>query len=98
VLSFIVAFGLSKAVTDLVAGVVAERSGGRQRLLIVGWLLALPVPLLIWLALGWWLVVVANLFLGANQGLAWSMTVRGLAGPGRHRLAAANPAGLSLGA
>src|SRR5436190_4321953 len=90
VLSFIIAFGLSKALVDLLAGSLAERKGGRRRLLIIGWALALPVPLLIWAAPGWWLVVIANLFLGANQGLAWSMTVNmkiDLVGPRQRGLA-----------
>jgi MFS family permease len=74
VLSFIVAFGLAKSFTNLAAGALAERLG-RRRLLIAGWALALPVPLLIAVAPSWAWVVVANLFLGVNQGLAWSMTV-----------------------
>ena len=74
VLSFIVAFGLAKSFTNLGAGALAERIG-RRRLLIVGWLVALPVPLLIGVAPTWAWVVAANLFLGVNQGLAWSMTV-----------------------
>jgi MFS family permease len=90
VLSFIIAFGVSKALVDLVAGALAERKGGRRRLLIIGWALALPVPLLIWAAPGWWLVVIANLLLAANQGLAWSMTVNmkiDLVGPRQRGLA-----------
>jgi MFS family permease len=89
-LSFIIAFGLSKALIDLVAGALAERKGARRRLLVIGWALALPVPLLIWAAPGWWMVVIANLFLGANQGLAWSMTVNmkiDLVGPRQRGLA-----------
>ena len=74
VLSFIVAFGLAKSLTNLAAGVLAERAG-RRRLLIVGWAVALPVPLLIALAPSWTWIVAANVFLGVNQGLAWSMTV-----------------------
>ena len=74
VLSFIVAFGLAKSFTNLGAGALAERIG-RRRLLIAGWLLALPVPLLIGVAPSWAWIVAANLFLGVNQGLAWSMTV-----------------------
>ncbi|MCA1677954.1 MAG: MFS transporter [Actinobacteria bacterium] len=74
VLSFIVAFGLAKSVTNLAAGTLADRSG-RRRLLIVGWTLALPVPLLIGLAPSWEWVIAANALLGINQGLAWSMTV-----------------------
>ena len=74
VLSFIVAFGAAKAVTNLAAGTLATRVG-RRRLLLIGWLLALPVPLLIGLAPSWAVVVAANALLGVNQGLAWSMTV-----------------------
>ena len=89
VLSFIVAFGLSKAVTNLAAGVLVERVG-RQRLLVLGWLLALPVPLLIALAPSWAFIVVANVALGLNQGLTWSMAVVmkvDLVGPRRRGLA-----------
>ena len=74
VLSFIVAFGLAKALTNLAAGSLASRAG-RRRLLIAGWVIALPVPLLIALAPSWEWVVAANVLLGVNQGLAWSMTV-----------------------
>jgi MFS family permease len=74
VLAFIVAFGLAKAFTNLGAGALAERVG-RRRLLIAGWALALPVPLLIAVAPSWAWIVAANVLLGANQGLAWSMTV-----------------------
>jgi MFS family permease len=74
VLSFIVAFGLAKSFTNLGAGALAARVG-RKRLLILGWVLALPVPLLVGIAPSWAWVVAANVFLGVNQGLAWSMTV-----------------------
>ena len=74
VLSFIVAFGLAKALTNLGAGALAQRLG-RRRLLVLGWALALPVPLLIAIAPSWGWVVAANVLLGVNQGLAWSMTV-----------------------
>jgi MFS family permease len=89
VLSFIVAFGLAKSFTNLGAGALAERIG-RRRLLIAGWLVALPVPLLIGVAPSWAWVVAANLLLGINQGLAWSMTVVmkiDLVGPERRGLA-----------
>jgi MFS family permease len=74
VLSFIVAFGLAKAFTNLGAGAFAERLG-RRRLLLLGWAVALPVPLLIGIAPNWGWIVAANALLGVNQGLAWSMTV-----------------------
>jgi MFS family permease len=89
VLSFIVAFGLAKAFTNLGAGAFAERVG-KRRLLIVGWAVALPVPLLIAVAPSWGWVVAANALLGVNQGLAWSMTVLmkiDLVGPRRRGLA-----------
>jgi MFS family permease len=89
VLSFIVAFGLAKSFTNFGAGALAERVG-RRRLLVLGWILALPVPLLIALAPSWTWIVAANVFLGINQGLAWSMTVVmkiDLVGPQRRGLA-----------
>jgi MFS family permease len=89
VLAFVVAFGTAKALANLGAGALADRIG-RKRLLVLGWLLALPVAPLIALAPSWWLIVAANLFLGASQGLAWSMTVVmkiDLAGPLRRGLA-----------
>jgi MFS family permease len=89
ILSFVVAFGITKALANLAAGGLAERVG-RKRLLVLGWLFALPVPLLIAVAPSWWVIVVANLFLGLNQGLAWSMTVVmkiDLVGPMRRGLA-----------
>ena len=89
VLSFIVAFGLAKACTNLAAGGLAARVG-RRRLLILGWALALPVPVLIAVAPTWGVVVAANALLGINQGLTWSMTVVmkiDLVGPRRRGLA-----------
>ena len=89
ILAFVVAFGAAKAITNLAAGELAERLG-RKRLLVIGWLVALPVPLLIGLAPSWWFIVAANLLLGVNQGFAWSMTVVmkiDLAGPRRRGLA-----------
>jgi MFS family permease len=89
ILSFVVAFGIAKALSNLAAGGLADRVG-RKRLLVIGWLIALPVPLMIALAPSWGWIVAANLFLGANQGLAWSMTVVmkiDLVGPRRRGLA-----------
>jgi MFS family permease len=88
-LSFIVAFGLAKALTNLAAGALAARAG-RRPLLIGGWVVALPVPVLIAVAPSWQWIVAANLLLGVNQGLAWSMTVVmkiDLAGPERRGFA-----------
>src|SRR6202007_891213 len=87
--SFIVSFGITKAVLNLVAGRVSERVG-RKHILVAGWLFALPVPFLIIYAPSWWWIDVANVLLGANQALAWSMTVImkvDLVGPRRRGLA-----------
>jgi MFS family permease len=87
--SFVGSFGIAKAVANLSAGALAERFS-RRNVLIAGWLTALPVPLMIIFAPNWWWIVAANVFLGANQGLAWSMTVNmkiDLAGPARRGLA-----------
>lgn len=89
ILAFVVAFGGAKAFTNLAAGALADRVG-RKRLLVAGWLVAVPVPLLVGLAPSWWWIVAANVLLGVNQGLAWSMTVVmkiDLAGPRRRGLA-----------
>ncbi|HSK15226.1 MAG TPA: MFS transporter [Gaiellaceae bacterium] len=89
ILSFVVAFGIAKALANLAAGGLADRAG-RKRLLVAGWVLALPVAPLIAFAPGWELVILANVFLGASQGLAWSMTVLmkiDLVGPRRRGLA-----------
>jgi MFS family permease len=88
-LSFVIAFGIAKALTNLAAGALAQRTG-RRRLLIAGWVVALPVPLLIAVAPSWGWIVAANALLGVNQGLAWSMTVVmkiDLVGPRRRGLA-----------
>ena len=88
-LSFLVAFGLAKAGANLLAGHLSDRIG-RKRVLVAGWIAALPVaPIIIW-APSWGWVVAANALLGVNQGLAWSMTVImkiDLAGPRRRGLA-----------
>jgi MFS family permease len=89
ILAFVVAFGAAKALANLVSGELAERLG-RKRLLVIGWAIALPVPVLIGIAPSWWFVVAANVLLGLNQGFAWSMTVVmkiDLAGPARRGLA-----------
>lgn len=71
--SFVIAFGLVKGVMNFVAGRVAEFAG-RRRVLIAGWLVAIPIPLLLYFAPNWNWVVVATVLLGINQGLTWSMT------------------------
>jgi MFS family permease len=74
VTSFIVSFGVVKAVTNLVSGQLAD-SWGRKKTLILGWAVGLPVPFLIIWAPAWGWIVAANVLLGVNQGLSWSMTV-----------------------
>jgi len=89
VLSFIVSFGIVKALANFLAGNLADRIG-RKHVLVVGWLIGLPVPLLILWAPSWAWIVVANVFLGANQALCWSMTVNmkiDLVGPARRGFA-----------
>ena len=73
-LTFIVAFGITKALVNYFAGTLADRFG-RKPVLLVGWLFGLPVPLLLMFAPTWGWVVFANVLLGVNQGLAWSVTV-----------------------
>src|SRR5690625_2669117 len=73
-LSFIISFGFSKAIVNYFAGTIADRFG-RIKVLIIGWGFGLFVPLLVIFATSWWMIIVANIFLGINQGLAWSMTV-----------------------
>ena len=89
VLTFLVAFGITKAVTNLAAGLLADRYG-RRPVLIAGWLVGLPVPLILIWAPGWEWVVAANILLGINQGLTWSVTVMmkvDLVGPARRGFA-----------
>jgi MFS family permease len=74
VVSFIVSFGIIKALANLVSGHFADIYG-RKHMLIVGWLVGLPVPFMIAWAPNWGWVVAANALLGINQGFAWSMTV-----------------------
>lgn len=74
VLSFIAAFGFSKALANYFTGRMSNRFG-RKRLLLWGWALAIPVPLLLMHAGSWNVVVFANVLLGASQGLTWSSTV-----------------------
>jgi MFS family permease len=89
ILSFIVSFGLVKALANLFAGRASDRIG-RKRVLLYGWLLGIPVPFLIYFAPAWGWVILANVFLGLNQGFCWSATVVmkiDLVGPQRRGLA-----------
>lgn len=74
ILSFIIVFGLTKAIANYYTGVLANRFG-RKNLLLLGWALALPVPLLLIYAPNWQWVIAANVLLGIHQGLCWSSTV-----------------------
>ncbi len=74
IFSFIIVFGVSKAVTNYFMGAFADRYG-RRKLLIYGWLVALPIPFILIYAPSWAWIVFANLLLGINQGLTWSSTV-----------------------
>src|ERR1044071_937008 len=89
ILSFIISFGLVKAGANLFAGRLGDRVG-RKKVLIIGWLFAVPVPFLLYFAPSWAWIVLANMLLGINQGLAWSTTVImkiDLVGPRRRGLA-----------
>ena len=89
ILSFIVAFGVTKAAANYLAGRLADRFG-RKPILVAGWLVAIPVPLLLMHAPTWNWVIAANVLLGVSQGLTWSVTVImkiDLAGPRQRGLA-----------
>ena len=89
ILSFIVVFGVTKAITNYAAGRLTERFG-RKHILVAGWLAAIPVPLLLMSAPTWTWVLVANVFLGISQGLTWSTAVImkiDLVGPAKRCLA-----------
>jgi MFS family permease len=88
-LTFILAFGAVKAASNLMAGTLSDRYG-RKPVLVAGWVIGVPVPLLLMWAPSWAWVVVANVLLGLNQGFTWSTTVImkiDLAGPDRRGLA-----------
>src|SRR5438445_2109321 len=73
-LTFILAFGAVKAATNFFAGTLSDRVG-RRPVLVAGWVIGLPVPLLLMWAPTWGWIVAANVLLGVNQGLTWSTTV-----------------------
>jgi MFS family permease len=88
-LTYILAFGATKAVTNFFAGTLSERYG-RKPVLVAGWLIAVPVPVLLIFGPSWGWIVFANVLLGINQGLTWSTTVImkiDLVGPARRGLA-----------
>lgn len=74
ILSFIIVFGVVKALSNYFTGSLANRMG-RKNLLVIGWIMAIPIPFLLIYAPNWNWVILANVFLGINQGLAWSSTV-----------------------
>jgi MFS family permease len=89
ILSFIIAFGLTKALANYAAGRLSDRFG-RKHVLIAGWLIATPVPFLLMIAPTWNWIIAANVLLGISQGLTWSVTVImkiDLAGPEQRGLA-----------
>jgi MFS family permease len=89
ILSFIVVFGIAKAVTNYAAGRLSD-SIGRKKVLVAGWIFAVPVPFLLMWAATWNWILIANTLLGVSQGLAWSTTLNmkiDLAGPSRRGLA-----------
>ncbi|HSF45482.1 MAG TPA: MFS transporter, partial [Chitinophagaceae bacterium] len=74
ILSFIIVFGISKAITNYFTGILANK-WGRKNLLIIGWILALPLPLILMYADQWKWILLSNILLGIHQGLTWSSTV-----------------------
>ncbi|WP_435278650.1 MFS transporter [Rhodococcus yananensis] len=74
IFTYVAAFGITKAIANYFAGTFSDRYG-RKPVLLIGWLFAVPVPLMLIWAPSWWWVVAANVLLGINQGLTWSTTV-----------------------
>jgi len=89
--SFVLSFGLVKGALNFVAGALSDRIG-RKKVLLIGWLAALPIPVLIYAAPNWWWIIAANVFLGISQGLTWTMTVTS-----QIDLAGSNQRGLAVG-
>jgi MFS family permease len=74
ILSFIIVFGIVKAITNYFTGALANKAG-RKNLLTIGWLIGVPVPFMLMFANSWNWIIAANILLGINQGLTWSSTV-----------------------
>ena len=74
ILSFIIVFGIVKAITNYYTGALANKFG-RKKLLIVGWIVGIPIPFILMFAPSWSWIIAANVLLGINQGLTWSSTV-----------------------
>ena len=74
ILSFIIVFGFTKAITNYFTGILANKIG-RKNLLVIGWIFALPIPFILIQANSWNWIIFANILLGINQGLTWSSTV-----------------------
>lgn len=74
ILSFIVVFGMVKAITNYYTGALANKFG-RKKILVIGWIVAIPIPVILMYAPTWNWIIAANVLLGINQGLAWSSTV-----------------------
>lgn len=74
ILSFIIVFGIVKAITNYYTGALANKFG-RKRLLVIGWIIGIPIPLILMFAPSWSWIIAANVLLGINQGLTWSSTV-----------------------
>src|SRR4026208_620949 len=74
ILSFIIVFGIVKALTNYYTGALANRFG-RKKLLVAGWMIGIPIPFILMFAPSWSWIIAANVLLGINQGLTWSSTV-----------------------
>ena len=74
ILSFIIVFGIVKAITNYYTGALANKFG-RKKLFVAGWIVGVPIPLVLMFAPSWGWIIAANVFPGINQGLTWSSTV-----------------------